>query len=605
MPRKRHAGTIARVNDDLRDLLEKRFRVSTPSQDKTATLSDAVRRLVRPGDALHLGATHVRGAATPWEILRQFHGTTPAFELQTVSMTTALAPLVHCGLVSRIVTSWSGDAYYAPGPNPIYQDAYADGSVAFSHWSILTIPQRLAAGARGVEWTTTRSLYGSQMQHDNADDIREIEPGLLMIRALTPDLSMFHAPAADAAGNVLMTPPLLENVWGALAARRGALVTVERIVDADYVREHAHLVRIPSHAVAAVVPVPFGAHPGGVFTRGLPGIQGYGEDYPFWAALRATCRDPKALDAWIAEWILEPTDRAAYLKKIGDDRLKELVLQSDPSRVPQHVEDALARVDADAQCNAIEAGIVAGSRLLAERAEAGGLTHMLAGAGMANLAAWLAAVGMRDRDAHIDLVAEMGLVGYTPQAGEPFIFNHRNFPACSMLADIDTVMGVLMSGARARSIASLGGAQVDRHGNINTTMANGRFLMGSGGANDVATCATESVITTIQSRDRLVERVEYVTSPGDRVTAMATTHGTYIKDDGEFILTGVICPGAGDAQEGNGGSGADIQAAVREARARCGWDLRVARTVESIPTPTPVELRTLRLMDPAGYFRGT
>jgi hypothetical protein len=42
---------------------------------------------------------------------------------------------------------------------------------------------------------------------------------------------------------------------------------------------------------------------------------------------------------------------------------------------------------------------------------------------------------------------------------------------------------------------------------------------------------------------------------------------------------------------------------VREARERCGWDLRVAREVRSIPPPSRSEIRTLRLMDPHGWFR--
>lgn len=564
-----------------------------PATNKTMTLQEAVTRLVRPGDALHLGATHVRGAAAPWEVLRQFHGTTPGFELQGVSMTTAIAPLVHAGLVDRIVTSWSGDGYYTPGPSPIFQKAHARG-VRFEHWTILTLPQRLAAAARGHEWTPTRSIIGSQMEIDNADDIRILEPGLALMRSLTPDVSFFHAPVADEAGNVAMTPPMLENVWGALAARRGAIVTVEKIVDAAYIRQHAHLVRIPSHVVAAVVELPFGAHPGGVFPRGLSGVTGYGEDYPFWASMRSALRDDDSCDAWIREWILDPPDRAAYLSKLGQDHLQTLVAQADPDRVPTHVQDALKTLDLHAPANNIERGIVAGARLLAERAEQGGLTHMLAGAGMANLAAWLAAASLRAKEIPVELVAEMGLIGYQPQEGEPFIFNHRNFWSATMLTDIEMTMGVVMGGSKARSIASLGGAIVDKRGNINTTISGGKLLMGSGGANDVATCATEAVITTIQHPKRMVDHVEYVTSPGARVVAMATTHGTYTKHDDELILTGVWCDDDTDQEQ-----------AVKMARAQCGWDLKVARDVVILDPPRPDELTLLRRLDPNGYFRGS
>lgn len=550
---------------------------------KAATLSDAVAQHVRRGDALHLGATHVRGAASAWEVLKQFRGTDPGFELIGVSMTTAIAPLVHERLAKRIVSSWVGDTYYTPGPSPIYRKAHADG-VEFKHWTMLTIPQRLAAAAKGLAWTTTRSMIGSDLEAGNAGDIVKIGEDLALIRALTPDVSFFHAPAADEDGNAILTPPLLENTWGALAARRGVIITTERIVDRAFIREHADLVKIPSHVVLAVCEVPFGAHPGGMWA---PGLTSYGEDYPFWASMREALRvDP---DAWIHDWILEPDDRAAYVKLVGEERLETLVKQADPHTVPEHVQRALSALDLESPANPIERAIVAGSRVLAERAEEGNLTHMLAGAGMANLAAWMAAADVNERGRAVDLVAEMGLVGYSPQHGEPFIFNQRNFPSCSMLADIETVMGVVMGGARAQSIASIGGAQVDKHGNVNSTMAGGTLLMGSGGANDVATTASECVITTFQRPDRLVDRVDYVTSPGARVVAMATSSGIYRKVEGELTLTAVF--------------GEDVDAAAQEAVGSCGWDLRVARTLTRLDPPTPAELKTLRLLDPVGYFR--
>jgi acyl CoA:acetate/3-ketoacid CoA transferase alpha subunit/acyl CoA:acetate/3-ketoacid CoA transferase beta subunit len=578
------------MDAETREFLERRFRIPEPVLDKTSTLAEAVAGNVRAGDALHLGTTHARGTAALWELLRQFHGTDPRFTFLSVSMTTPLAPLVHAGLATKIVTSWAGDAYWAPGPSPVYQRAWRSGAVEFEHWSILTFPQRLAAAARGLEWATTRSLIGSTMAEDNAADFRQIEPGLALLRALVPDVSFFHAPAADRLGNVLMSPPLMENVYGALAARRGAVVTVERIVDPSFVREHAHLTRLPASAVAAVVEAPFGAHPGGIFPRGIEGVEAYGEDYDFWVEIRKASKDPSEMDSWIKEWVLGPRTHAEYLEHLGAERLELLRERALQDRMPSDVASALEEVDLDASYSAIEATIVATARELKDRIRAGGYTTMLAGAGMANLAAWLAAYDLADEGVHVDLVAEMGLVGYWPRPGEPYIFNHRNFPTCTMVADIDVVLSILVGGGGSRSIGSLGAAQVDKHGNLNSTMVPGEYLlMGSGGANDVATCASESVATVTQKRERFKERVDYVTSPGDRIGTLVSTLGIYRKDQGEFVLTAVF--------------GDDPAASAREARERCEWELRVARTLERIPPPTAVELRTLRLMDPRGWFR--
>jgi acyl CoA:acetate/3-ketoacid CoA transferase beta subunit len=159
-----------------------------------------------------------------------------------------------------------------------------------------------------------------------------------------------------------------------------------------------------------------------------------------------------------------------------------------------------------------------------------------------------------------------------------------------MLTDIDWTMSILVGGGRARAIGALGAAQVDKHGNLNSTVVPGeRLLMGSGGANDVASCAAETVVVAAQSRDRFLDRVPYVTAPGDRVTAVVTQLGVLEKDGPELVLTRVF--------------GEDLREGAREATERCDWDLRVARSLRRVDPPSRDELHMLRVMDPQGWFR--
>ncbi|TML79502.1 MAG: hypothetical protein E6G04_05525, partial [Actinobacteria bacterium] len=315
------------MNSELRGWIDRHFTVPRGGRSKVMALADAVADNVRPGDAVHLGVTHSRGSAAFWELIRRFRGTDPRLTLLAVQMTSPEAPLVHAGLASKIVTSWSGDSYMSPGPNGVYQRAWMSGGIEFEHWSILTFVQRLAAGARGHPWALTSSIAGSSMEKDN--DVQVMEDGTVMIPALVPDVSIFHAPAADEQGNVLFSPPLMENVWGALAARRGCIVTVDKIVDQSYVRAHAHMTRIPASAVRAVVEAPFGAHPGGLLPTGLEGITAYGEDYEFWADIKKASRDPSAMDTWIRKWVLEPGTHEAYVKKLGHERFTRLRRRAD------------------------------------------------------------------------------------------------------------------------------------------------------------------------------------------------------------------------------------------------------------------------------------
>src|SRR6516162_2319578 len=149
-------------------------------------------------------------------------------------------------------------------------------------------------------------------------------------------------------------------------------------------------------------------------------------------------------------------------------------------------------------------------------------------------------------------------------------------------------------------VGFLGAAQVDKFGNINTTVVGGDYenprvrLPGAGGAPEIAASCREVIVIVRQSSRSFVERVDFVTSvgygsgPDDRERLGLTGAGPkkIITDLGilepdpvtfEFTLTGLY-PG--------------ISAAA--AKERTGWDLAVALDPEIIARPSPAELDALR-----------
>ena len=95
-------------------------------------------------------------------------------------------------------------------------------------------------------------------------------------------------------------------------------------------------------------------------------------------------------------------------------------------------------------------------------------------------------------------------------------------------------IGVFTAGATNRCIGVLGGGQVDRFGNINSTWMNeDLYLTGSGGANDVASGAKEVVVVMQQSARRFLEKVPYITAPGHAVRTLVSTMGVFQKLQGE------------------------------------------------------------------------
>ena len=585
------------------DVIRRRLEVPLDEgPDKVTTLEDAVRRHVKPGATLYLGTAHGRANPLVREIVRQWWGRRPDFTVAVIGLGSPWTALIHGGLVKRIITTFMGEGYPFPTPQPLISRAVLEGRLAVSNWSMLTLPLRLLAGAMGVPFLPTRSLLGSSMEEDNAragdfiaaDDPFGAEGRVGYVKALVPDVALFHAWAADRAGNVIVVPPMNENLYGAMAARDGAIVTVEKIVSTDFIRRHANLVRLPAQYVRAVVETPHGNHPGGMYGMNVPELEGYAEDLGWILECRQAFRTPETADTWIKEWMLDVPTHAAYLAKLGYAKIMETKGRAHTDAWTSELESLSGRLPTAGHAAPGEWMVVAAARMLAEKVRARGYTTFLAGVGNSNLAAWLAAYQLKQAGVDVELMAEAGMVGYLPRPAEPYVFSFRNFPSCKMLTDILHVMGIFMGGRQNQCLGSLAAGQIDKHGNINSTIMPGvSYITGSGGANDITSSAREVVVCLQQSARRFVDKVPYITAPGRAVRTVVSDLGVYEKDGehGELRLTGVFA----DRPEAE---------AVGAARAACGWELGTAAALRRFDAPTGEELALVRLFDPRRYFLG-
>lgn len=182
-----------------------------------------------------------------------------------------------------------------------------------------------------------------------------------------------------------------------------------------------------------------------------------------------------------------------------------------------------------------------------------------------------------------------------------------NLYRAQWLADTAGVMGLLQQGFV--DVSFIGGAQIDRNGNLNTSYIGGTEthktrLPGSGGACDLASLSTRHIILLPHEKRRFVPRVDYMTSPGygnggnwrgetgllrGGPSRVITTLGV-LSFDSEFhemVLTAVH-PGI----------------SVEDVMANTGWPLKVSPDLKQTPAPTAVELKKLRQFDPEGYWTG-
>ena len=188
------------------------------------------------------------------------------------------------------------------------------------------------------------------------------------------------------------------------------------------------------------------------------------------------------------------------------------------------------------------------------------------------------------------LTAELGLWGYQPTPADPYIFNQRVFPATPYLSDASAVLGMVIGGPGTTTVGCLGAAEVDRDGSPNSTQLNGgRFLVGSGGANDVASRATACVVVTLARPERLPRRAAYVTSPGERVRVWSPTRASCGARTG--------CCGGRGARRGRDARGAGARLV-----SACGYEPDVAREVEDLPAVSHEEVRALREFDRRRLF---
>jgi glutaconate CoA-transferase subunit B len=203
-------------------------------------------------------------------------------------------------------------------------------------------------------------------------------------------------------------------------------------------------------------------------------------------------------------------------------------------------------------------------------------------------------------------VFENGIVRDTPSReflltmGDP-----PNVVGASMCTRMPVAMALL--GRGRVDLGFIGGAEVDRFGNVNSSYIGSRAqprvkLPGSGGACDIASLAGRLLVIMAHERHRLRDAVDYVTSPGflrgrDQRRAAGLTGGgpaALITTLGVFGFDAAT----GEAVLRSHHAGVTIE----HIREHTGWTLRIAPDVAQTPAPTVEELSIIRRLDPQGFW---
>ena len=292
-------------------------------EGKLLSLEEAIKRFLRPGMRLHLAGGIGGPSAAICEIIRQYFGTAPDFELIQGTVTGHAINLIHCSLVKKMIFSACIEISTSAHPSKVMQRAYTDKTIELENWSLLSLQQMLMAGALDVGFMPTRSIIGSTLASDNTESFAEFddpfdpERKVGILKAINPDLSIIHGCASDICGNTILAAPYGDDIWGSLASVKGVLVTVEKIVSSEVIRKYASLVKIPSWVVKAVCLTPMGAHPYALANPAIDAIEPYERDEEFLQDLHMASSDPQRLDDWINAWVIQCRTQEHYLEKLG------------------------------------------------------------------------------------------------------------------------------------------------------------------------------------------------------------------------------------------------------------------------------------------------
>jgi len=298
---------------------------------KVATMRDAVAELVRDGDSVAIeGFTHLISFAAGHEIIRQRRR-----DLTLCRMTPDVIydQMIAGGVARKLVFSWLGNPGVG-GLNAIRR-RIEPASVAelgvtaleleeYSHFGMVA---RYTAGATNLPFFPLRSYFETDLPVANPL-IRELaspydDGKIYVVPPLKPDVTIVHAQRADANGNT--------QVWGLLGCQKEAafaadrvIVVVEELVDEAVIRADPNRTIIPGLIVDAVVVEPWGAHPS--YVQGS-----YDRDNRFYLDWDPISRSEEATQAWLREWVYDLDGRAAYLEKLGAERLASLRPDPAPS----------------------------------------------------------------------------------------------------------------------------------------------------------------------------------------------------------------------------------------------------------------------------------
>ena len=201
----------------------------------------------------------------------------------------------------------------------------------------------------------------------------------------------------------------------------------------------------------------------------------------------------------------------------------------------------------------------------------------------------------------IVLIYESGTIGTRPDVLPLSIGDGELADTATCVVPLPEIFSHYLQAGRV-DVGFLGAAQIDRHGNLNSTVigpydAPTTRLPGAGGAQEIAAHAKQTFVMLAASPRSFVERLDFRTSAGYLDGSGARARSGVRGGGPRAVITqfGMLTPHPRSDELQLSALFPD--ASVDEARACIGWQLAIAEHVDTIAAPSTLELDTLRALN--------
>ncbi|MFX0137602.1 MAG: CoA transferase subunit A [Candidatus Hodarchaeota archaeon] len=234
-------------------------------KDKVMSISDAV-SLINDGDHVGLGGviTNRKPIAMIFELIKQQK------KDLIVSILTAnfgIDAMIAMGQIKTLNTIYCGLENLGFAPN--FQQQVQAGALPVNEFTEMQFFMAVRASEMGLPFLPTRTGFGSELIQVNPYltmmKCPHTEEELIAVKAIEPDVTIIHSMVGDHQGNIQLERSktyMDDSISRSCKIGGKIIVSVEKLVETEYIYHNPMNTMLNSFEVDAVVEVPFGSHPG-------------------------------------------------------------------------------------------------------------------------------------------------------------------------------------------------------------------------------------------------------------------------------------------------------------------------------------------------------